>query len=154
LTTLIERSRTPPRSSRSFRFTQNGPGRELSIFLAATNILGHLRRQARRHHDRGNVFFSLHCSLPPADGRGSTAMRAKSLGELKRRFRAAIVQSRCQLPQTKLSKIVPAKFAGRPCTAADQSPFAGCLNGQGPSSFERRALVPTRNRTWPLATLE
>jgi hypothetical protein len=63
-------------------------------------------------------FYSLHCSLPPAYGRGSTAMRAKSLGELKRRFRAAIVQSRCQLPQTKLSKIDPAKFTGRPCTEA------------------------------------
>jgi hypothetical protein len=44
--------------------------------------------------------------------------------------RIAIVHSRCQLPQTKLSKNRPAK-ARRP---VGLPAFAGCLNGQGPSS--------------------
>jgi hypothetical protein len=83
-------------------------------------------------------FSALPRSAPPEDnlqqglGRIQCVLRAleNSNDALACDKRAAIVHSRCQLPQTKLSKNRPAKA----CRPVGRAAFAGCLNGQGPSS--------------------
>ncbi len=164
LTTLIERSRFPPNLSRSPE--GRSPRSALSIYRISAIIAG---KRADTMAE-GNVLFDLYAAFLPVPTCRSRPQEPRSHGKAgnecvlralenkdddRLRGTPPSFNSRCQLPQTELSKIEPAKvLAPRDDCHRRQPQYLSptVLMDRGQPRLTRTGKMPADWRTSPPAT--